>query len=265
MSTLVLLERTGPAAVITLNRPEKRNALSRTLVAALADTLRQLEADSAIRAIILAANGPAFCAGLDLVELSDTLRLPDARSQMLRDSRELAAAYRLLSTSSKPTIAAVQGPAVAGGAGLVTACDLAIATPEARFGYPEVRRGIVPAIITPMLLRIVPTRMASYLLLTGQLIDATEALRAGVYGELVVADRLRATALARASEIAHGAPETIGHTKRWMERCWASSQLWAEAADASAAGRFTSECDEGLSAFREQREPNWAPPPGGTS
>jgi methylglutaconyl-CoA hydratase len=253
---LVLVELLGPAAVLTLNRPEKRNALSRALVSELGARLSEAAADGAVRAVVLAATGPVFCAGLDLDELAGTLNQPDSRDRMQHDARQLAAVFRALATMRKPTIAAVQGPAVAGGAGLVTACDLAIATPQARFGYPEIRRGIMPAIITPMLLRLVPLRAAKQLLLVGNMIDADEAARLGVYNRVVSAEALRDTVRNLACDIALGGPDTIAATKEWMDRC-TELDLWIESADASAAARFTTECEEGMAAFREKRQPRW--------
>jgi methylglutaconyl-CoA hydratase len=257
--TLVLFERLGPAAVLTMNRPEKRNALNRALVAELNRRVAEAAADPAVRVGILAANGPAFCAGIDLAETTETLRQPDAHDRIQQDSRQLAALYRSLVTCPKPTIAAVSGPAVAGGAGLVTACDLAIAVPDAKIGYPEVHRGIVPAIITPMLLRVVSGRTAKYVLLTGNLVDAPDAVRLGLYNAVVPSNQLRDTVLRWANDIARGAPLTLTRTKEWLERCIGTADLWTEGADASAAARFTPECAEGLAAFHEKRAPNWAP------
>jgi enoyl-CoA hydratase/carnithine racemase len=246
------------AGIVTLNRPKKRNALSRALVAALGSRLSEAVADPLVRAIVLAANGPAFCAGLDLDELNEMMTGSDARDRMQHDARQLAAVYRALSDCPKPTVAAVAGPAIAGGAGLVTACDLAIATSNAKFGYPEVRRGIMPAIITPMLLRLVPQRAATYLLLSGRIIDADETARLGIYTAVVPGDRLNDHVLQLLADLACGAPGTLHETKQWIERCSPVPDLWIESADASAAGRFTTECAEGIAAFREKREPNWA-------
>lgn len=257
---LVLIHRHGPAAVLTLNRPDKRNALSRELAAALGGRLAEAASDPATRVVVLAANGPVFCAGLDLDELTELVKQPDGRDVMQQAARQLAAVYRALATCSKPTIAAVNGPAVAGGAGLVTACDLAIATPGAKFGYPEVRRGIVPAIVTPLLMRLVSLRVANELLLGGNLIEAAEAQRLGLYNRIVPPEQLHDAAMAMARDIAAGGPQTIAATKHWIERCCGNADLWTESADASAAGRFTAECNEGLRAFREKRNPNWSPP-----
>jgi methylglutaconyl-CoA hydratase len=254
---LVTIERRGVASVLTLNRPEKRNALSRSLVAALGSRLAEAVADPAVRAIVLAANGPAFCAGLDLDELDEMMTVPDARARMQHDARQLASVYRALATSPKPTIAAVSGPAVAGGAGLVTACDLAVATPSAKFGYPEVRRGIMPAIITPMLLRLVSQRAAYFLLLTGTIIDAAEAQRIGIYNMVADAQSMHDLVNRWVGEIAAGGPQTLHATKQWIDRCSPVPDMWIESADASAAARFTAECTEGIAAFREKRKPAW--------
>ena len=258
-SSLVLLERIGPAGWLTMNRPEKRNALSRAIVADLNSRLTEAVADPAIRVVILAANGPAFCAGLDLDETNETLSRPDARECIQQDARQLADLYRALATCAKPTIAAVNGPAIGGGAGLVTACDLAIAAAEAKIGYPEVRRGIVPAIVTPLLLRVVAYRTAKYLFLTGNLVEAAEAVRLGLYNHVVPLAELRPTVLRWADSVAEGAPAALARTKDWLDRCAAAADLWTTSADESAAARFTPECAEGLAAFREKREPNWMP------
>ena len=172
MSELVLYEALPPAVIVTLNRPDKRNALSRGLIQSLADAFTRASDDKTARCVILAAAGPVFCAGMDLAELQETLSAPKESTPVWDDALRLAKLYDLIYTFPKPTIAAVQGSAVAGGAGLVTVCDLAIAAPDAKFGYPEVRRGLVAAMVMPHLLRHVGERMARYLLLTGELIDA---------------------------------------------------------------------------------------------
>src|SRR5207244_1284325 len=140
--------------------------------------------------MILAAAGPVFCAGMDLAELQGALDVPEERSPVWEDALQLARLYDLIYTLPKPTDAAVQGPAVAGGAGLVTVCDIAIAVPEAKFGYPEVRRGLVAAMVMPHLMRHVGERLARYLLLTGELIGADDALRSGLINEVVPASQL---------------------------------------------------------------------------
>src|SRR5262245_11769030 len=141
MSNLVLYQPQPPAVVITLNRADKRNALSRGLIAALGEAFDRARADEAARCVILTGAGPVFCAGMDLAELAESIQQPAERTPVWEDALRLAKVYDQIYTFPKPTLAAVNGSAVAGGAGLVTVCDLAVATPEAKFGYPEVRRG----------------------------------------------------------------------------------------------------------------------------
>src|SRR5262249_50847466 len=161
------------------------NALSRGLITALRDAFQQANADAAARSVILTGAGPVFCAGMDLAELSETLDRPDDATTVWEDAYRLAKLFDLIYTLPKPTIAAVNGAAVAGGAGLVTVCDLAVAVPEARLGYPEVRRGLVAAMVLPHLLRHVGERTARYLLLTGELLNGAEACRTGLVNAVV--------------------------------------------------------------------------------
>src|SRR5262249_50192503 len=161
----------------------------------------------------LTAAGPVFCAGMDLAELQESLDAPKEASPVWDDALRLARLYDLIYALPKPTIAAVQGARVAGGAGLVTVCDLGIAAPEARFGYPEGRRGLVPAMVMPHLLRHVGERLARHLLLTGELIDAETALRSGLINEIAGADHLLERAHALARSCAEGGPQALAKTK----------------------------------------------------
>src|SRR5207245_10266300 len=164
------------------------NALSRGLIDALAASFERAGDDAAVRCVILTGAGSVFCAGMDLAELAESLGRSQPASAtgdgnteaVWEDALRLARLFDLTYSLPKPTVAAVNGAAVAGGAGLVTVCDLALAVPEARFGYPEVRRGLVAAMVMPHLLRHVGERTARYLLLTGELIDAGEAGATGL-------------------------------------------------------------------------------------
>ena len=256
MSILVLYERRGPAALITINRPDKRNALSRELIAALAEAFVRAEADSAVRAVILTGNGPAFCAGMDLDEFRGTLG--DQSEMVWDDASKLAALYEQIYTLSKPTIAAVSGAAVAGGAGLVTVCDLALTVPEAKFGYPEVRRGLVAAMVMPHLLRHVGERAARWLLLTGELIDALESLRLGLVNAVVSQEALIDTAQAWCASLAEGGPKSLASTKELLRRCSHQAVPVEELAKASAAPRLTEECRGGLTAFFGKKPAPWS-------
>jgi methylglutaconyl-CoA hydratase len=256
---LVRYEVRGPAALLTLNRPDRRNALSRALIAAIGEAVRRAQSDSAVRALILTGAGNAFCAGMDLAELQETLRLPPEESPVWDDALQLATVYNALYTSPKPAIAAVNGPAVAGGAGLVSVCDLAVAVPQARFGYPEVRRGLVAALVMPHLLRLVGERAARYLLLTGELIDADEACRTGFINAVVPPEGLLEQALGWARALAEGGPSALAATKELLQRFSRQALSVEEAARASAAPRLTEECRQGLAAFFEKRPVPWAP------
>lgn len=257
MSGLVTCERAGSILTIRLDRAEKRNALSRELIAALQATFTTAGEDATVRCVILAAAGPTFCAGMDLAELHESLSIPSEQTPVWDDALRLARLFDLIYRLPKPTIAAVQGAAVAGGAGLVSACDLAVATPDARFGYPEVRRGLVAAMVMPHLLRHVGERMARYLLLTGELIDAGAALKAGLINEIAAPEQLMPRAVALADACAEGGPHALAKTKDLLAQ-FSHQTLSIEAAAAgSAEPRLTDECRQGLRAFFAKASPPW--------
>ncbi len=261
MSELVTYEVNGPAAVVTLSRPDKRNALSRALIAALGDAFDRAAADDAVRAVVLTGAGPAFCAGMDLDELRGTLGDADEAGTVWADAHRLSALFEKIYTLSKPTVAAVNGPAVAGGAGLVSVCDLAVAADGALFGYPEVRRGLVAAMVLPHLLRHAGERTARRLLLTGELIDAAEAARVGLVNRVVPADQLLGVAFDWCRSLAAGGPKALATTKALLRRCSTHGPAVEELAKASAEPRLTDECRGGLAAFFEKRPAPWVPVP----
>ncbi len=256
---LALYELRAPAAVITLNRPDKRNAISRGLISAVTDAFLRAADDAAARCVILTGAGRAFCAGMDLAELSESLGDSATAASVWDDALHLANLYDLIYGLPKPTVAAVNGPAVAGGAGLVTVCDLAIASAEARFGYPEVRRGLVGAIVMPHLLRHVGERLARYLLLTGDLIDADEAARHGFVNTVVPPGEVMVKASAWARMLAEGGPQALISTKDLLKRFSRQALSIEEASRASAAPRLGDECRAGLEAFFAKRPAPWAP------
>jgi methylglutaconyl-CoA hydratase len=207
---------------------------------------------------VLTGAGAAFCAGMDLAGLQESLAA-GGDSPVWDDALRLATLYDLMYTLPKPTIAAVNGAAVAGGAGLVTVCDLALAAPAAKFGYPEVRRGLVAAMVMPHLLRHVGERLARWLLLTGELIDAEAAQRGGLINAVVPAEGLIERALTWARSLAEGGPQALGRTKDLLHRFSHQAMSLEEAARASAAPRLTEECRQGLEAFFAKRPAPWAP------
>jgi len=246
------------AALVTLNRADKRNALSRDLIVALTEAFERARDEVTARCVILAADGPVFCAGMDLAELQQSLNVPPEQTPVWDDALRLAKLYDLIYTLPKPTIAAVKGPALAGGAGLVTVCDLAVAVPQATFSYPEVRRGLVAAMVMPHLLRHVGERLARYLLLTGELIDGAEALRVGLINEVVPADQLMPRCHVLAKALAEGGPNALARTKQFLQQFSRQSMSIEEAAQGSAAPRLTEECRQGLQAFFNKQPAPWA-------
>jgi methylglutaconyl-CoA hydratase len=257
---LVLYEVRAAAAILTINRPDRRNALSRALIGALGEAFARARDDAAARCVILTGAGSSFCAGMDLAELQESLATPES-APVWEDALRLAKVYELIYTLPKPTVAAVNGPAVAGGAGLVSVCDLALAVPFAKFGYPEVRRGLVAAMVMPHLMRHVGERTARYLLLTGELIDAAEASRVGFINAVVPAEKLMDHAKALANFAAQGGPRALAQTKELLQRFSHQTASLEDCAKASAAPRLGEECRHGLEAFLAKRPVPWAPDP----
>lgn len=253
--SLVLYEHRLPAVLLTINRPGKRNALSRELIAALTAAFERARDDSAARCVLFTGAGSAFCAGMDLAELSATI---DAESKVVwTDALNLSRLFDLIYTLPKPTVAVVNGAAVAGGAGLVSVCDLAIAAPNALFGYPEVRRGLVAALVMPHLLRHVGERTARWLLLTGELIDAKAAMDAGLINAVAPSGDLLKTAECWSKFLADGGPQALATTKGLLQKFSHQALSVDEAISASAAPRLTDECRSGLRAFFDKVPPPW--------
>ncbi|MBZ5661514.1 MAG: enoyl-CoA hydratase/isomerase family protein [Acidobacteriia bacterium] len=246
----------GEIATITLNRPDKRNAISAAMIADLLAALAEAEANPA-RILILTGAGKAFCAGMDLEALKAVAT--QSPTEHLEDSRRTARLYRRLWSFPKPTIAAVNGPAVAGGCGLATLCDFTIAAPEAKFGYPEVRIGFIPAIVSVFLTRQIGEKRARDLLLTGRIIDAAEALNLGLINEIAPTPELMGAAHRLAKELLYSSPLSLLKTKKLL-RDSAAPELDRElelAIAESAQMRSTEDFREGLTSFLEKRAPRW--------
>ncbi|MFZ3265327.1 MAG: enoyl-CoA hydratase-related protein [Terriglobales bacterium] len=243
-------------AVLTLNRPEKRNAISYELIADLVRALEEVKI-SAARVLILTGAGKAFCSGMDLDNLKSLIgRTPE---QSLEDSRTMVGLFRSLYQFSKPTIAAVNGPAIAGGTGLALLCDFTLAVPEAKFGYTEVRIGFVPAIVSTFLLRQVGEKIARDLLLTGRIFDAEEALRIGLLTRIVPPEKLMEQARELAGQLMENSPVSLAYTKRLLTdhaRAELDSQI-ESALRENAAIRATADFREGVTSFLEKRKPKW--------
>jgi len=253
------LEYQGGVTTLTLDRPDKRNALSYELIQDLLAAFAEV-AKSSARVMILTGAGKAFCSGMDLDNLKALIgRSPE---QSLEDSQVMARLFRTLYDFPKPTIAAVNGAAVAGGTGLATLCDFTLAVPEAKFGYTEVRIGFVPALVSTFLLRHVGEKIARDLLLTGRLFDAAEAQRIGLINEIVPAENLMKRARELAAQLMENSPESLLYTKRLLSevaRADMDKQL-AAAVRENASIRSTADFREGVSSFLEKRKPKWSSP-----
>jgi methylglutaconyl-CoA hydratase len=209
----VQLEYDGGVATITLNRPEKRNAISFELIEDLLRALADVAKSEAIILIVTGA-GKAFCSGMDLDNLKALLgRSPE---QNLQDSQTMVQLFRSLYEFPKVTIAAVNGPAIAGGTGLALLCDFTLAVPDAKFGYTEVRIGFVPAIVSTFLLRQVGEKQARDLLLTGRIFEAEEAARMGLINEIVPAENLMARARQLAALLMENSSASLRATKQLL-------------------------------------------------
>ncbi|MEZ6140475.1 MAG: enoyl-CoA hydratase/isomerase family protein [Zavarzinella sp.] len=258
MNSLSTISISDNVAIVTLNRPEQRNALSTALIRELIFTFQHLATQPNIRCVILTGNGSAFCAGMDLAELQAGIEAPEA--DIWHNAQILAQLYELIYHFPYPTIAALNGHAVAGGAGLASVCDLAVSVPETRIGYPEVRRGLVAAMVLPHLLRLVGERTARYWLLTGELFAAKEAFDAGFLNAIVEPPELLSTARKWASWCCQGGPKAIQRTKHLLNAFSPSAQSITLTAHESAEPRLGTECKEGLKAFFDKTVPSWYSP-----
>ena len=244
-------------ATITLNRPEKRNALSFQLLDELMAALDEIERSDALVVIITGA-GKAFCAGMDLEELKSLTGKSHAEN--VQDSQRMAQIFRRLYEFPKPTVAAVNGAAIAGGTGLATMCDFTLAVSEAKFGYTEVRIGFVPAIVSSILVWQVGHKIARDLLFSGRIFDAEEAHRFGLVNEVVEPERLITRANELASQLMENSPSSVRLTKKLINGFItdALDRQIDQAVLENAAIRQTADFREGIASFLEKRKPRWS-------
>lgn len=246
----------GELATITLNRPDKRNAISPEMISDLIGILDEAEHSSA-RVVILTGAGSAFCAGMDLEALRNLAT--QTQEQHAADAECMGKMFYRVYSFPKPLIAAVNGPAIAGGTGLATLADFTLAVPEAKFGYTEARIGFLPAVVSVFLLRQAGEKVTRELLLTGKSFDAAEAHRLGLVTQIVAADKLMNTARELGRTLAAMSPTSLAMTKRLILR-WNEDDIRRDLAIAvreSADIRRTADFREGLSAFLEKRAPRW--------
>jgi methylglutaconyl-CoA hydratase len=250
---IVLIEKQTPQiTVVTLNRPERRNALTIELMNELMAALRVASDQTQERVLILRGAGAAFCAGLDLK--AATAQNSHATAQMVAKTMVALSQTRLI------TIAAVHGAAVAGGAGIMSACDYVVAAEGTKIGYPEVRRGLVAGLVMTFLRRQVRERDIRELLFGGEIVDAQRAREIGLVNRVVPAAEVMREAEKFAAAVLQGAPNAIVQTKRLIEELWSTSVK--EDVDLALKyhmeARESAEAREGIAAFNEKRPPAWA-------
>ena len=250
----------GLIRTIMLNRPERRNAMTPEMQEEL---IAAMEAAGAAdcRVVVFAGAGEAFCSGLDLTVLQESMTRTVAENRV--DAERVARLLMTLYSLPKPTIAAVHGAAIAGGTGLATICDFTLAVPAAKFGYTEVRIGFVPALVSAFLMLQIGDKRARDLLLTGRLFDAAEAHRLGLVSEVVAAEELMGRVRELAGVLAANSPEALAATKQLLvaqNKAWLEAAI-AESLEANARARETADFREGVTAFMEKRKAVWPNPP----
>ena len=249
----VLVEKADPVTTVTLNRPERRNALTIELMTELTAAVEATTADETQRILILRGAGQAFCTGLDLQEVGEPEKAHASAGIM-------AKTLLALSQTRLVTIAAVHGAAVAGGAGLMSACDFVIAAERTKFGYPEAKRGLVAGLVMTFLRRQLHERHVRELLLTGELIEADRAKEMGLVNRVVAPNDLESEVQKLVTAILQNAPGALANSKRLLEQLWSTSvkEDLERALEHHMQARESAEAKEGVSAFLAKRPPNWA-------
>ncbi|TXT40904.1 MAG: methylglutaconyl-CoA hydratase [Comamonadaceae bacterium] len=256
MATLKI--ETGAVATVTLNRPEVRNAFNDEVIAELTAAFTQLGRDSQVRAIVLAAEGPAFCAGADLNWMR---RMADyGHAENLADAAQLAGMLHTIYTCPKPTVARIQGDVYAGGMGLVAACDMAVSVDTANYCLSEVKLGLYPATISPYVIRAMGARAAHRYFLTAERFDAAEALRIGFVHAVTRADQLDDKVGEITQALVNASPNAVAECKALLHDVAGKeidSALIARTVEGIANIRASSEGKEGVQSFLQKRKPSW--------
>lgn len=253
MTEFISVESLGPQlAMITLNRPERRNALCIELLDSLCNRVEDMATEKSARVVILRGAGAVFSSGLDLSEAGN----PDL---VQRSAESIARALQLMRSTPVVTIAAAHGGAYAGGAGLMAACDIAVGSSDLKIGFPEARRGLLPALICAVLSLKVREGDLRELFLAGEVIDATRARQIGILQHVVEPDRLLERAITISKSVLAGGPETIAATKVLLNNAYQPTPATSlqHMLDMHLGARRSPEAAEGLAAFLEKRSPNW--------
>jgi methylglutaconyl-CoA hydratase len=254
----ILVEITHGTATVTLNRPEVRNAFNETVIGELNDVFLELGQNDQVRAIVLAANGPAFCAGADLNWMKKIATYTP--EQNLEDAQQLAEMLYQIYSCSKPVIAKVQGDCYAGGMGLVAACDISVSVDTAQFCLSEVKLGLIPATISPYVIKAMGANAARRYFITAERFSAQEAHRIGFVHEAVAAENLEQTVAQIVNAIVNNGPNAVVAAKWLVEDVTGAEieeDLLTYTAECIADIRSSDEGREGVASFLEKRKPNW--------
>jgi methylglutaconyl-CoA hydratase len=257
---LSLIDKDGNAT-IALNRPESHNAIDPEMSALMITTLKRLEADPKVRAVVLMGQGKSFCAGADIEHMKKSAGF--TREQNREAACQMAHMYHTLYALRKPTIARVHGAVRGGGVGLVAACDIAIGSRDATFRLSEVRLGIVPAMISPYVVAAIGERHARRYFISGEEFDSAEAYRIGLLHDLVELDHLNPRIGTLLADLYCGGPNAIDAAKQQIGRVAhadITAQVVEDTANTIAEIRATAEAKEGLDAFLEKRKAAWVMP-----
>ena len=243
---------------IVLSREEKRNALKREFIQELNQAVDDLSANPELRVLEFSARGSVFCAGMDLGQMKSRAESESGPAELQKDSEVYCELLKKIFALSVPTVAKLQGPVLAGGVGLVLACDLVVASENVFFMLPEPVRGITAAMVTPFLIYRVGNGPANYMLLSGERLSASAALRTGLCHDVVLTEALNERADSLIAAILTGAPSALAITKRHAQDCaFDVHGLVEKSIEVSAKARETADAQEGLTAFLEKRKPNW--------
>src|SRR5262245_30783378 len=256
-ASLVELERAGAVAHVWLNRPEAHNALAVEVGTALVDTLHTLKDDATCRVVVLGGRGPSFCAGADIAVMKASANA--SYQDNLLEAKRLAGMFAALADFPRPVVGRVHGAVYGGGVGFCCACDIVVASDDAKFGLTEVRLGILPAVISPYVIRRLGDRNARELMLTGERFDAVTAQRYGIVNHVVPAAELDAKVAERVGELLKGAPHAQARVKELLVR-WTDmgfEEYRRSVPETLAHVRNGDEAKDGLAAFFEKRKPKW--------
>ncbi|MBY4896719.1 enoyl-CoA hydratase/isomerase family protein [Cupriavidus sp. AU9028] len=258
--TTLSIDVAGHVATVTLNRPDVRNAFNETVIGELSGAFRALGDTAEVRVIVLAGNGPAFCAGADLNWMKKMAGYSNEENRA--DALTLAQMLHTIWACPKPVIAQVHGDAYAGGVGLVAACDIAIAADSAHFCLSEAKLGLLPATISPYVIRAMGEQAARRYFITAERFDAAEALRIGFIHEAVPAAQLQERVAAVAATLVANSPNAVRESKRLVREVAGrgiDDALLVDTAERIAAIRASDEGREGVRSFLEKRAPSWRP------